>query len=159
MSKRIRKFLFRSVIFCFLIVCITITSGYFWLKDYSWTEISSENEMKENGLVVLNSPDLPDEFYEIYDVLYPNQRNVTMTRQLLNSLVGSHNKKDCKCDDIGYISWNNDNLNLKLDLGQLLKSRGYWKFGFGLESMQLLKNVLTIILIMTFFLNIATFRV
>ena len=134
MSKRIRKFLFRSVIFCFLIVCITITSGYFWLKDYSWNEISSENEMKENGLVVLNSPDLPDKFYEIYDVLYPNERNVTMTRQLLNSLVGSHNKKDCKCDDIGYTSWNNDKLNLKFDLGQLLKSRGYWKFGFGLEK-------------------------
>lgn len=133
-NKRIRKFLARSILFLVFFGVITVCSCFIWLTHYSWSKIASEKEMKENGLEVFNSPNLPDNFYHIYDIVKPNNRKVTMAQQFLSSLTSSHNRYDCKCDDISYLSWNNNNLNLRLDPGQLLKSYGYWKFGFGLEK-------------------------
>ena len=105
-----------------------------WLKNYSWKKISTQTEMKDNGLKILNTDKLPDNFYLVYDIIKPLQRNTTMSEQVWKRILMPHIVADCKCDEIGYIAWNNKSLDLNINLENLLKEKGYWKFGFGLEK-------------------------
>ena len=53
---------------------------------------------------------LLNNFYNVYDKIKPFQRNINMNQQLWGEIIIPHNGKDCKCDDIGYLSLLNDNL-------------------------------------------------
>jgi len=131
---KIRRKILKIIFYSILIGLISCSIGIFWFKNYSWKNISTEKEMIENGLQVLNSPNLPDNFYLVYDIIKPSQRNSTLSEQIWSNILRPHEGKDCKCDDIGYASWNNDNLKLKLSTENLLKENGYLKFGFGIEN-------------------------
>lgn len=133
-DMRTKKLLNRIIIFGLIPVSFCLFTGYQWITKYSWKKISSAEEMRFNGKQILDSPKLPVKFYEIYDLIKPNQRHTSMLDQIKLKLFRPHTGSDCKCDDIGYIVWNNDNIKLEFELSELLKQYRYWYFGFGLEQ-------------------------
>lgn len=130
----IKKLLYRLILLALLTGLLSFSVGYIWLKNYSWRDISSTKEMKASGEKLNNTKELPSKFYNTYDIIKPFQRKSTMTNQVISRFTGYNKSTDCKCDNIGYILWNNDNINLDVNLSNLLKTLGYWKFGFGLEN-------------------------
>ena len=133
-KMKFRRKIFKILLYSIIIGLSTYFLGTFWLKNYSWKMISTEKEMIENGIQIKNSPDLSDNFYNVYDKIKPFQRNINMNQQLWGEIIIPHNGKDCKCDDIGYLSLLNDNLKLEFKLDRLTKGKKYLNFGFGLEK-------------------------
>lgn len=119
-----------------MVTVIAVLVGAMWLFNFSWTKISSNNEMEENGTMVLQSVSFPDAFYQVYDKVKPDQRERNMLEQVRVDVFGNRNVKhwDCKCDEVGYLMWNNKTLNLKANRDLLLEKGGYLKFGIGLEK-------------------------
>ena len=65
--KLIKKF-FKLLLFILFLGIISCSIGIIWLKNYSWEKISTQTEMKDNGLKILNTDKLPDNFYQVYDI-------------------------------------------------------------------------------------------
>lgn len=124
-----------------LIAIIAVSSGclvygYYWISD--WSKICTKDEMQFNATNLNNTPDLPANFYNVWDRLFPDSRNVSMLSQTASTFFHGlkliKNVKDCKCYDIGYNSWNNHNFKWRFDFRELLNRAGYWRFGFGLSK-------------------------
>ena len=118
------------------LVLMAIIIGAFWIVNLSWRNISSEKEMKENANVIMQTSPLPESFYAVYDIVNPDKREKSMFQQTRTELLPhkSNYHWDCKCDEIGYLAWNNKSLNFHVDLNQLMARGGYLKFGIGLEK-------------------------
>ena len=57
-----------------------------------------------------------------------------MNKQLWNELtkvLGNTSVYDCRCDEIGYLAWNNDNYNFKFNMDKGVGR--YRQFGYGLQ--------------------------
>jgi len=133
---KIKKLILKTLSIGILSTLIFLIVSFLWLTDFSWTNISSKKEMKENGSIIALTTPLPKRFYHVYDIIHPDQRAITMLEQirtyiLPNQQVGHW---DCKCDEIGYLAWNNHKADLKFNLTNILKKGGYLKFGIGLEK-------------------------
>lgn len=117
------------------IFLISIFIVYYWISRYSWLKISTSKEMEYNGQQILNSPKIPQKIYNIYEKIEVNEVKTSMIHQVTSQILFPLLKrKNCKCDKIGYLAWNNKNLNFKFNLSQILKKHGYLKFGFGIEK-------------------------
>lgn len=93
--------------------------------------------MKKNAATVNNAKPLPRKFLEIYDKYYPGKRNYTMLDQVLSQNLRYFHPfhkpmKNCKCDESGYIIWENNKFTFKGNLRRLMQM--YPEFGFGLEK-------------------------
>ncbi len=136
--KLFRKKILKGGLVLISIACALVWVVYFignhWLYNNSWRHISTTDEMIYNASLVEESPALTNDFYRVYDLVKPNQRKTTMIDQLWNSFANPHDRYDCKCDDIGYLAWNNPSATFKFNQNALLKRKGYWYFGFGLEN-------------------------
>lgn len=109
--------------------------GYSWIND--WSEICSKEEMKFNAQNINKTEKLSPNFYDVWDKLFPDSRNVSMIKQLrgefLHEIGLQKDWKNCMRDEIAYYSWNNDNFKWKYNYKKLLQKSGYTKFGFGLN--------------------------
>lgn len=128
------KSLFKLCVISAVLSIISLAFGYTYLVNYSWSKISSKDEMEFNAQTISSSSALPNKFYEVYDILKPGKRKHTMLGEFVWLFYFPGRGPNCRCDDIGYLAWSNDNLNLKFNQKNLMSKRGYWKFGFGLES-------------------------
>lgn len=133
MNRMNFKFILKSTIILFLIGLISI----FIYLNFAWLSICSTTEMKHNAEIINQTETLPDNFIKLYDSLYPRTRHYSMADQLINQLkheflLERHKNINCKCDDIGYTAWNNDDFKFKGNLEKLMQM--YPEFGFGLEK-------------------------
>lgn len=129
-----QKLIFKTLTIGIILSLIFILISYIWLKEYSWRGITARDVMKINTQKVLDTPSLPSKFYEVYFTIYPNHKDISMTEELFYMLIDPHKKYDCKCDAIGYLTWNNKNTEFEVNMDDLLSWGGYYKFGFGLEK-------------------------
>ncbi|MCB0736847.1 MAG: hypothetical protein KDC92_04980 [Bacteroidetes bacterium] len=92
--------------------------------------------MKRNSQLVAASLGFSDWFYLVFDSLYPNQRtsmtNEQVARMLLAEVLPFVKRSDCKCDDIGYLIWDNDSVQFEYNFSEIIGE--YWAFGYGLEK-------------------------
>jgi hypothetical protein len=111
---------------------------YMYYRISNWKEICPEEEMKLNAQNLNSTESLPPNFYEVWDKLYPDSRNESMTNQSLEvflSAIGlERDRTNCRCDEIGYISWNNPNYKWHFNQTNLHQKLGYMQFGFGLNK-------------------------
>ena len=117
----------------FFLALIIFLGGYLLLK-FSWLTLYSIDEMKYNARIVDSSISPPPNFLNVWDRLYPDSRHNGMNNQLLSELTAEIAKtkfRDCKCDEIGYLAWNNDNYNFKFNLDKGIGK--YRRFGYGLQ--------------------------
>lgn len=125
-----RKKIFRIIVISTAIVFVGV---YLFLK-FSWLTLYSFDDMKQNAKIVDSSISPPDNFLKVWDKLYPESRNNGMTKQLWGELtrkLGNSKFHDCKCDEIGYLAWNNNNHSLKFNVDKGLGK--YRQFGYGLQ--------------------------
>lgn len=125
-----RKRTFRIIFTSIIIVLLGI---YLFLK-FSWVTLYSFDDMKYNAKIIDSSISQPDNFLKIWDKLYPNSRNNVMNKQLwsdLTRVLGNSKYYNCKCDEIGYLAWNNDNHNFKFNIDKGVGK--YRQFGYGLQ--------------------------
>ncbi len=123
-----------------IIISLAITGvliyGYF--KISNWSEICSKEEMKFNAQNLNDIEKLSPNFYNVWDKLFPDSRNVSMTKQsrgeVFHEIGLQKGWKNCMCDEIGYNSWNNHNFEWKYNHKKLLQTAGYRRFGFGLNK-------------------------
>lgn len=131
MKKNKFNFFFKLA---FLLIILGLISAYLYL-NFAWLLICSQDEMKYNAAIVNQSEPLPKEFLKVFDSLHPTLRHYSMQDQISNQikhefLLARYNK-NCKCDDLGYTAWNNDDFKFKGNLKYLLQM--YPEFGVGLE--------------------------
>lgn len=125
-----RKKVFRVLLIWTLLIYIGI---YLFLK-FSWLTLYSFDDMKYNAKIVDSSISQPDNFLKVWDRLYPESRNNGMNKQLWSELtreLGNSNSYNCKCDEIGYLAWNNDNHSFKFNIDKGVGK--YRQFGYGLQ--------------------------
>ena len=123
--KKIARFLFIVSLSIFVVT-------YFYLK-FSWLTVYSYSDMKYNAKIVDTSITTPNNFLKIWDKIYPSTRNNRMTKQLWSGLTRELAKSsfyDCKCDEIGYLAWNNNYHNFKFNVDKQVGK--YRQFGYGL---------------------------
>ena len=90
--------------------------------------------MKHNARIVDSSASPPVNFLKVWDRLYPNSRNNGMNSQLwseMTSIFGNKKYRNCKCDEIGYLAWDNNNHNFKFNIEKGIGK--YRRFGYGLQ--------------------------
>lgn len=117
-----------------LLFALAIPAGIvavYFVYTHSWHRYCTTDEMRYNASIINNEPPLPPLFYQTWDKLFPGSRHHTMNEALLSELAGRHTS-NCRCDEIGYLSWNNDDFRFKADFGKLIGN--YRPFGYGLQS-------------------------
>jgi hypothetical protein len=90
--------------------------------------------MKYNAKIIDSSISPPDNFLKVWDRLYPASRNSGMNKQLWSELTrefGNSKLDNCKCDEVGYLAWNNRNHNFKFNIDKGVGK--YRQFGYGLQ--------------------------
>lgn len=130
----------KILLIVFVIISVIVSGvaifGYFWISD--WSKISSNDEMKFNAQNINETEKLSPNFYKVWDKLFPDSRNISMTKQsreeFFHGIGLQKGWKNCMCDEIGYNSWNNHNFEWKYNQKELLQTAGYRRFGFGLNK-------------------------
>lgn len=120
----------KILLFFALAIPVGMLAAYF-IYTHSWRRYCTTDEMAYNVAIINREPSLHPLFYQTWDKLFPGTRHHTMNEELLSELTGRHNK-NCRCDEIGYLSWNNDDFRFKADFGKLIGN--YRPFGYGLQS-------------------------
>lgn len=114
-----------------LLVC-GVAAIYIYAR-YSWLSLYTHEEMKYNAEIVASTKPLPENFLKVWDILFPNSRNNGMNNQFLSEVkreVLGGKISDCKCDEIGYLVWENKISKFKYNMEGVGK---YRRFGYGLE--------------------------
>ncbi len=95
MKKLIKIFLIVVITFC-LIIAITLKFG-----AYLFVDSGLKNDLIS---VIEESEDLPDRFYDLYELAYPNSiNNHSHLSLFFNNLLGKR-KNDCPCGQVAYMS-------------------------------------------------------
>lgn len=118
------------------LISILILLFFIIYLKFSWLYICSIEEMKLNADIVNNSKSIPKNFIAVYDRIHPYNRSYSMFDQVSSqinpiSLRKHFSPYNCKCDEVGYLLWNNKNFKFNGNLTRLIQM--YPEFGFGLE--------------------------
>src|SRR5690606_3396478 len=91
------KILKRTLLIIIGVILVSIASVYFWISN-RWSSFITENEMRELALIVDDSPELTNEYYQIYDKIYPNNRQRTMNGEIFQGILSLFfDKQTYKC--------------------------------------------------------------
>ncbi len=116
-----------------VILLVLGVSAIYLYARYSWLSLYTHEEMKYNAEIVASTKPLPENFLKVWDILFPNSRNNGMNNQFLSEvnreMLGGK-ISDCKCDEIGYLVWENKISKFKYNMEGVGK---YRRFGYGLE--------------------------
>ncbi len=105
--KRSTKIFLGIIIF----ILLSIGSGFYWLVN-GWRKYLSEEELLSYVEEVKKQPALKDEFKDLYYGLHPEQKEATLTYELIERMVSEFSNKNrgrikgnCSCDDIIHYDW------------------------------------------------------
>ncbi len=79
------------------LVSVILVIGLFSYVKFGGYLIIDKTVKEEFFADIKNSPLLPERFYEIYDVMYPNSLNSSFGRHLLFHKADSEDGKSCAC--------------------------------------------------------------
>ena len=111
----------KKTLFIGSLISIFILLFFIIYLKFSWLYICSIEEMKLNADIVNNSQSIPNKFITIYDKIHPNNRSYSMFEQVFSQFNPISLKKhfrpyNCKCDEVGYLSWDNKNFKFNGNL-------------------------------------------
>jgi membrane carboxypeptidase/penicillin-binding protein PbpC len=88
LRKRLIKFTIWIVLICISGLFLT----YYYLKS-TWTDVLTEEALTEFVTKIKFAEELPDRFYELYELEYPNALSYGVNQQLLKGMISNNSTK------------------------------------------------------------------